>query len=485
MRPAEQASPQQFGAIHDYLAHQRWFGAKGREFAVHEVHPLSWLDGPEARPAVRIELVTVVVDGDSAPEPHAYQLPLSYRDAPAEHLSHALVGSWDEPELGGTVWAYDALHDKEATPVWIAGLLRERAEPDLAFHLVGAPELDGDARSLVISAEQSNTSLVFGQTALLKVFRRIHHGRNPDIEIHEAFAGAGCDNVATLLGWVDAHWPDAEGVDHTGDLAMFSDFFRTGTDGWELAIGSVRDLYAEGDLHADEVGGDFAGESRRLGATTAAVHADLARLLPTGRWGRSELTSLASALRNRLDEAVAGVPELQPYADDLRAAYADVAALAEPAPVQRVHGDLHLGQTMRTVAGWRLIDFEGEPARSLRERGELDSPLRDVAGMLRSFDYAARHLLADHPHDEQLAYRAAEWSARNREAFCRGYAEVAGTDPRDHAVLLRAYETDKAAYEVLYESRTRPSWLPIPMAAVARLAGAQVDAQGTSQGTTP
>jgi maltokinase len=132
---------------------------------------------------------------------------------------------------------------------------------------------------------------------------------------------------------------------------------------------------------------------------------------------------------------------------------------------------------MRTVTGWVLLDFEGEPARSLAERRAPASPLKDIAGMLRSFDYAAHHLLgtmstlADQPPaaTELMNARAGEWAARNRDAFCRGYAEVLGYDPRAEATVLRAFEIDKAVYEVGYEAANRPSWLPIPLNACARL----------------
>jgi maltokinase len=296
----------------------------------------------------------------------------------------------------------------------------------------------------------------------------VQPGTNPDLEVTRALAEAGCTAIAAPLGWIEGQ------VDgQTTTLAMLQQFERSATEGWAMATASVRDLFAEGDLHADEVGGDFAAESSRLGATTAEVHALLARALPSRTAGPEESRETAQQLVERFEQARAVVEQLAPYADAVRAVYEQVADRTEPVPVQRVHGDYHLGQVLRTQSGWVLLDFEGEPARTLAERTALMSPLRDVAGMLRSYDYAARHLLAERSDvgasQPGLVYRANEWAERNREAFCDGYAEAAGRDPREEAVLLRAFELDKAVYEVVYEARNRPSWLPIPLGSIDRL----------------
>jgi maltokinase len=397
-------------------------------------------------------------------------VPLALYTDPEHRLDHAFVGWWEDPDMGWT-HAYDAVHDREA----MAAYLRAFAFPPdgpLVFRLLpGGPPLDPAAHSTAFTGEQSNSSVAFGEQALLKIFRRVTPGPNPDIEIHDVLTRAGSDNVAALYGWIEAD---------DFRLAMLQQFLRTASDGWELALTSVRNLFAEADLYADEVGGDFAGEAQRLGEAVARTHALLAEHFPVLERTPQDQRALASAMAARLDAALEIVPDLAPYADGLRSAYAAVATV-EGGTVQRVHGDLHLGQTLRTAKGWKIVDFEGEPAKSLEERVVPDSPWRDVAGMLRSFDYAPRVAAmtagaTGEDDSEQRAYRAAEWSARNQAAFLDAYAgrELTG----DEQILLAAYVADKAVYECVYEARNRPSWLSIPMAALtthSQLPGATVE----------
>ena len=187
-----------------------------------------------------------------------------------------------------------------------------------------------------------------------------------------------------------------------------------------------------------------------------------------------ELATVSFRMHERLDAALALAPSLGPYAARLRSTYDALPALAD-VPIQRVHGDLHLGQTLRTVRGWKIVDFEGEPARALSERRQLDSPWRDIAGMLRSFDYVPRAVErsvgeGDPDGAEFRASRAREWAVRNQEAFLSAYAGRELTETE--TILLAAYSADKAVYETVYETRNRPTWVSIPLEALATIGAA-------------
>jgi maltokinase len=449
-------APRERGLLRDWLPQQRWFGAKGRE--IHDVSVVADRLVVEGDPSLRHLLIAV----DLGEDVETYQLLVGRRAELPQRLEHAVIGADADAVL------YDAAHDAELTHVLLQMIAGAEEEKGLRCHHLPDVRLETDLTSIVMGAEQSNTSIVFGDLYILKLFRKVARGVNPDLEITRALTEAGSTAVVPPLGWLETDLDGPEGPEGT-TLGMLQPFLRGASEGWALAVTSVRDLYAEADLHADEVGGDFAGESERLGAVTAEVHALLAQALPSRRADAAENAATAKQMHERLDAAVAVVPELAPFADDLRTAYDALASLPAGVPVQRIHGDFHLGQALRVEDGWKIIDFEGEPARPLSERTALMSPLRDVAGMLRSFDYAARHLLAEQLSSHGLAYRATEWAERNRDAFCDGYARACGRDPREDAVLLRAMELDKAVYEVVYEARNRPSWLPIPLGSIERL----------------
>jgi maltokinase len=435
-----------------WLPGQRWFAGKDRP--VSEARAVRVLTLTDGDPTLVHALVEVVQDDRKS----VYQVLLGSRESPPEHLA----GVW--VDAAGRQW-YEATADPELMTFLLDAIEAEQRSGPIGFHREGDVELDKGLRGRAVTSEQSNTSLIFGQQYILKLFRRLTAGPNPDLQVHRALHSVGCEHIAQPLGWIS----DDEGDRPT--LGMLQLFLADAADGWAMATTSVRDLMAEADLHADEVGGDFAGEAHRLGAAVATVHADLARALDSRPVEPGELDAAVDAMHRRLDTVLDAVPSLAPQEKALREAFEEARGAEGGVPIQHVHGDLHLGQVLRTVSGWMLIDFEGEPAAPVSERSAPRSPLRDVAGMLRSFDYAAHQLLVGQPEDHQLAVRAREWTHRNRNAFCDGYAEVSPNgDPRDHDVLLRALELDKAVYEVSYEHTNRPDWLQIPLASIARIA---------------
>jgi maltokinase len=443
-------------ALATWLVRQRWFAGKGRE--LHDLAIVADAEIVSGDPELR-HLIITVSHGTTV---DYYQVLAGLRRRLPARLRHARIGA-----SGDGRQAYDALHDADLTKSLLDAIAAGTSVGSLQMHRIAGAEFGTGLDSLVLSGEQSNTSLVYGDESILKVFRRLSPGPNPDLEVTTALARLGSPHVAEPLGWIETR---LEGVSTT--LGIMSRYLRLATDGWSLAATSVRDLYAmEGcssdGVRADEAGGDFAGEAHRLGVATAQVHSDLAAAFGTDELGADAGGELTEQMFRKLDLAKAAVPEIGRYAEKAGDAYSKLAKLKGPFPVQRVHGDYHLGQVLRTESGWVVLDFEGEPATPLAQRRARSSPLRDVAGMLRSFDYAARHQLIGHPDQAALSGAARDWVRRNASAFCAGYAEAGGLDPAAIEVLLRALQLDKAVYEVIYEARHRPSWLPIPLDSLA------------------
>lgn len=275
-----------------------------------------------------------------------------------------------------------------------------------------------------LKGEQSNTSLVAGEV-MVKYFRKLEPGLNPDVELLSRIPD--CPHVAPVRGFSTV---ELGGEDYT--LVMAQEFIP-GKDGWKYALSTTS--------------GSFAADAGLLGEATSSVHAALAEA-----FGVSQVpaATVAEGLVARLDNLIQQAPELERYRQAATAVYRGLEGTVE---LQRIHGDLHLGQTLRTPDRYILIDFEGEPARPLAERRLPDSPLRDIAGMLRSLDYAA-HFDGEH--------RA--WGEEAQDAYLVGYG-----DRISDLGLLQAYILDKALYEVAYEINNRPDWVHIPLGAVERV----------------
>jgi maltokinase len=313
-----------------------------------------------------------------------------------------------------------------------------------------------------ITVEQSNSSVVFDERVIMKVIRKIDFGNNPEWEMGQFLRKHGFRNMPRLLGGLVL-----EGAVHS-TVAVLHDFVTVDSDGWEWMLEQFR--------ASPKPGPAVLAEVRQLGATLAEMHAVLAS--PTDdpvfasepilredlqRWASSIIGEMGVTIADARDR----VPELSKLHDPLMERVGKLAGLQPSGLKIRHHGDLHLGQTLRSRGNWLIFDFEGEPVRTYAQRREKHTPLRDVAGMLRSFAYAcARVELQGAPEGERLA--------PTRQAFLEGYrgaSRVKNLLPRDRdfEVMLQALEIEKVLYELRYEISHRPDWVAIPVRSLLTL----------------
>ena len=439
----------------DWLLDRRWFGSKARDVAsIHVLDVVAVHDGP---PALSSALVEARYPGGTH---DVYQLLLG-------------VGSngGDDAVIDDVrgVTVYDAFADPRACEL-LGGLLREGAElhgehARVEFHWlegVEPPRPGADVRP--IGAEQSNTSIVFDDKLVLKAFRRVEAGDNPELEMLRFLSERDFPHVAELGGWYQY---EGELMDAT--FGVVQRFVPNARDGWELAL--------------DELGDDperFVTRLRDLGAVIGRMHTVLASdptdpaFAPEDPSDES-LALLTATIDEEIESLFLELPEIDAvapiagHAAEVRDRLQLLSHVGARGKLIRTHGDLHLGQTMLGDEGWVVLDFEGEPARPLLERRRKRSPLRDVAGMLRSFAYAAS------ASELQRGLTAPEgWEERARESFLAGYLEAVdsvlmppGEPPT--RTMLSIFELEKAVYELRYELNNRPDWVGIPVAGIARL----------------
>ncbi|MFC5930009.1 phosphotransferase [Cryobacterium melibiosiphilum] len=472
--------------LNEWVARQRWFASKGSVPALASIGEWS-LPTPDAGVRIRTLLVydTRADDSSAGAASTLYQLPLTERTIPLPGGDAALIyaAPIDAAGPGLARYLYDAPHDPAYAAALLSLMLRGGASPaadndqaDAAGESEAGTTAHDVTDSRVLRGEQSNTSIIYDVTdaagrpatpIICKVFRALHPGENPDVAVQTALARAGSRLVPQPVGSVSGHWtgadphtPDAQTV--RGHLAFAQEFLPGVEDAWRTA------------LTAAQAGTDFSTQARSLGAATADVHFDLARVMPSQDATATVRAATIAGMRDRYRAAVREVPQLAEHAASVDRIF-DRAETANWPALQRIHGDYHLGQVLNVPGrGWALVDFEGEPLKPLNERVRPDVPLRDVAGMLRSFAYAASTIAMDFPDHDPAAI--AHWAAECRTAFLEGYATASGHDLFAQSALLDAFELDKAVYETVYETRNRPTWLPIPLAAVRALCAAAEEA---------
>lgn len=447
-------------ALASWLPRQRWFDGTGHPLAQVSLVKTHLFAAPTGAHTPAGSLVVLGATDERGADAGTYLLPLG-ADAGERRVSASAVVA-----TSGDLVVYDALDDNRL----VSTLLRRIArglELDRVTYCAEPPGLPVPADALPVrplDAEQSNSSVIIDDQFILKFFRRVSPGPSPDLVLHRMLAAAGSAYIPPLLGAV-------EDKESGATYATLQQFLSKAEDGWSSALDSVQTWLASAEEPQPvPAEGDFAPQAHTLGRAVAAVHQDLAATAGTAVLTRLDYRHLSQRFLDRMDHARTLVPQLKPYTDRLRASFTAVGDLKE-APHQATHlthGDLHLGQTLRTPQGWLLLDFEGEPLADRKERAVPHSPLQDVAGMLRSFDYAAHHELTGGRVTGRRRRQAQEWAMRNQRAFLSGYGAHGGHHPPAGGPLLTAYTLDKAVYEALYDIQHRPAWAWIPLQALER-----------------
>jgi len=456
---AGEASALPEGALASWVAEQRWFSSKSRdvsEFRVLDVVVLAVDD-----PVVAIVIVEARFDAGTH---ELYQVPIAVRPRDSG-WADGVICVTDEHV------AYDALADGAADAVlarqFAGDTTIERPGGCVRFHwdeAVAPPPAQPAMRTM--GAEQSNTSVVLDERLALKVFRRIQPGINPELEMLRFLAAHAFPNIAALAGW---YGYTGELMDAT--LGVVQLYIGGSRDGWELALEA---LSTEDRSFLSRLG--------ELGSATGRMHATLASGSDDPAFIAEEptienLALLSASLDEQIERLFDGLPDLpalEPIAgrgEEVRDHLRSLSHVGVGGRLIRIHGDYHLGQTVYGPQDWVILDFEGEPGRPLLDRRRKRSPLRDVAGMVRSFAYAASgaELLrgANVPQD---------WEGEARRRFLEGY--MASVDqsilPVGEAAvtkLLAIFELERAVYELRYELDNRPDWVGIPVACISRLLG--------------
>ena len=454
----------------EQLPRHRWFGAKERAISDVDVWDEATLD--DGTPALVVALLAV-----------------RFADETTDCYHVLLLVDRD----GGM---RDAFEDIDR--VRVLGRLMSQGETIKGssgrFHF-GGPGLDpssppGTDSIRAIGVEQSNSSVVMDEAVILKLFRRVEPGPNPELELTRLLTAEGFESIPAQVGEI-LYEGEIDGSDAEIDLGVAQQLIE-GREGWTEILQGLRELYDRATVEVDveqaveEMAGTSLDELARLGDATASLHVVLARdgLDPdvvAEPVEHDDLSRWTRAIRASLDRVLgSGVAELRAFDPAIRARIDELEAIGDAGSKTRTHGDYHLGQVMLTARGWMILDLEGEPARALEERRAKQSPLRDVAGMLRSFSYAAVAALLERAEVgsedwSRLEPWADAWERAARQRFLGAYFATSHEggflppDRDDMATMLDAFELEKALYEVRYEQAHRPAWLPIPLRGIARI----------------